>query len=95
MKILCVEDGSVNIDVLETDGLKDGQVLVYRSGAKPPFVIDIPDSHCELYQKFKHVWEQLRECAEWYRSSSSFVGYILDKMDELEKNWQSNPPTRG
>ena len=33
MKILCVEDGSVDIDKLEKDGF---YVIVYRNGATPP-----------------------------------------------------------
>ena len=33
MKILCVEDGSVDIDKLEEDGF---YVIVYRNGATPP-----------------------------------------------------------
>lgn len=41
MKILCVEDGSVDIEKIENNGLKDGQVLVYRQGAKVPFVLEL------------------------------------------------------
>ena len=34
--ILAVEDGSVDTDSLEEDGLKPGKILVYRQGATPP-----------------------------------------------------------
>ena len=36
MGIMTVEDGSIDVDDLATDGLSPGKVLVYRQGAKPP-----------------------------------------------------------
>lgn len=36
MGVLTVEDGSVDLDELEDEGLKPGKVLVYRNGANPP-----------------------------------------------------------
>lgn len=45
MKIICVEDGSIDIDAIETEGLKDGEILVYRQGATPPFVLDMGDAN--------------------------------------------------
>ena len=44
MKILCVEDGSIDIDAIESDGLRNGKILVYRQGATPPFMLDIGDA---------------------------------------------------
>ena len=38
MKILCIEDGSVDIEDLQD--LKDGGVIVYRQGSTPPCIID-------------------------------------------------------
>ena len=34
--ILTVEDGSVDIDNLESDGLEPGKILIYRNGSTPP-----------------------------------------------------------
>lgn len=34
--VLSVEDGSIDTDSLEEDGLKPGKILVYRQGATPP-----------------------------------------------------------
>ena len=34
--VLCVEDGSVDIDELREDGVSGGRVIVYRQGANPP-----------------------------------------------------------
>lgn len=52
INILCVEDGSVDIDTLREDGLHDGKILVYRQGARPPFVltIDIPNKKRGNYE---------------------------------------------
>lgn len=36
MGVMTVEDGSVDVDDLATDGLSPGKVLVYRQGAKAP-----------------------------------------------------------
>lgn len=36
MGVLTVEDGSVDMDGLEEDGLQPGKILVYRQGAEPP-----------------------------------------------------------
>ena len=35
-KVLVVEDGSVDIDSLEDNGLAPGKILVYRNGSTPP-----------------------------------------------------------
>lgn len=39
MGILTVEDGSVDINNLEEEGLSPGKVLVYRQGANPPKIL--------------------------------------------------------
>lgn len=41
MKIFCIEDGSVDIDALKIilkQDFEDVELLVYRQGAKPPFI---------------------------------------------------------
>ena len=47
MKILCIEDGSVDLEALEN--IKDGGVLLYRKGSTPPHVIEI--SKKDVYQE--------------------------------------------
>ena len=44
MKILCVEDGSIDIEKVEIEGLKDGDILVYRQGSNKPYVLEIDDN---------------------------------------------------
>ena len=40
MGILTVEDGSIDVDDLQTDGLSPGKVLVYRQGSKAPEIMN-------------------------------------------------------
>lgn len=47
MGILTVEDGSVDVQNLEEEGLSPGKVLVYRQGSTPPNIMgtnDLPDA---------------------------------------------------
>lgn len=45
MKILCIEDGSVSEEtlqqIIENPESLDNKVLIYRQGAKPPYVLEI------------------------------------------------------
>ena len=40
MGVMAVEDGSVDIDNLEQEGISPGKILVYRRGATPPRMVD-------------------------------------------------------
>jgi len=40
MGVLAVEDGSVDIDNIEEEGLSPGKVLIYRQGSTPPHLLD-------------------------------------------------------
>lgn len=86
MKVLCVEDGSVNVDAIESGELKDGKILVYRQGSKPPFVLDIPDETSAAYKKFIVVWEELKRFIEENEYWSEFAKDALKKMEEIENN---------
>ncbi|MCL2569795.1 MAG: hypothetical protein FWE16_01140 [Firmicutes bacterium] len=46
--VLAVEDGSVDIDALENDGLAPGKIIVYRSGQDAPKFIDTGKMPAEL-----------------------------------------------
>lgn len=97
MRILCVEDGSVDIDALENGELRDGKVLVYRQESKPPFILEIPDKGGIWFKR----WQKLREYVETELKGDTelyevdkddyFDGCvntdedILSKMQELEK----------
>lgn len=46
--VLSVEDGSVDIDNLESEGLAPGKILVYRNGATPPKFMEVNEIPQEL-----------------------------------------------
>ncbi len=51
MGILTVEDGSVNIDNLEDEGLAPGKVIVYRQGATPPQMVTYGNLPTEFFEE--------------------------------------------
>lgn len=56
MRILCVEDGSVDIDALEEEaenGKLNDKILVYRQGSNPPYLIDNKQDLQDIYQEIK------------------------------------------
>ena len=69
MKILCVEDGSVDIDALENGELRDGKVLVYRQGSKPPFILEIPNE--------PNAITELKQLQKMFENDSYYNGYVL------------------
>ena len=75
MKILCVEDGSVDVDAIERGDLKDGKVLMYRQGATPPFVLDIPEG--------ESVWKGVEEFCK--RASDMATEPYKQKIAVLEQ----------
>ena len=88
INLLCVEDGSVDIDDLE-EGLHDGKVVVYRQGAKPPFVLEINKSSDVYYNK----WEKLKNLYETHLKDRSpymsvtvvdTIRQVLNTMKEIE-----------
>lgn len=81
MKILCVEDGSVDLDELEESGLQDGKILVYRQGARPPYILEFKDNKEGIS---KDKWEELKSYVKKGKDTSYLVKAILDKMEQLE-----------
>lgn len=51
MGVLAIEDGSIDIDNLEEEGLSPGKILVFRQGSTPPLALELgrvpPDFHKE------------------------------------------------
>lgn len=41
VEVLCVEDGSLNVEDLVSAGIPCDKILVYRKGAKPPYILRI------------------------------------------------------
>ena len=78
MKILCVEDGSVDLNVLEEESLRDGKVLVYRQGATPPYVVELTDTNANAIKELRKVQTQLVR-----NGGQQCLNYIVNRIKEL------------
>ena len=67
MGVLTVEDGSVDADELEEEGLLPGKILIYRQGGKPPEMLDCGSLPTEL-----------KDEEEWLEREFSLVSGISD-----------------
>ncbi len=56
--VIAVEDGSVDAEELEEDGLCPGKVLVYRQGATPPAFLDCGSLPAEFAQEEERLSEE-------------------------------------
>ena len=88
MKILCVEDGSVDIDALENGELRDGKVLVYRQGSKPPFILEIPNepkaiTELKKIQKMFERDSKFNSYGSTYEISQYYYEYITKRIADL------------
>lgn len=83
ISILCVEDGSVDIDDLEN--LEDGKVLIYRQGSKPPFVLELYEPKLISTPVItEDKWQKLKDKLLEYDKHSYLPKIILAFMKELE-----------
>lgn len=84
MKLLCVEDGSVDTDALEEyidDNLKGVKVVVYRQGANQPYLIDnkddLKDLHREIIEKSVNDFD---DCGKlYYKIEATRLREIFEK----------------
>ena len=91
MNVLAVEDGSVDTDELEIEGLSPGKVLVYRQGSKipeimqnPKMTIDFSDEENLLLQEFKTVSgvsDMMTESTAQYTNMSGIALQLLADQD--------------
>lgn len=89
MKILCIEDGSVDIDKIEQEGLQDGKILVYRQGARPPFVLDMGDTDIRqaVYDRIKDNAKQEYDYGELvYKIPAKELRKIVFGIEMERKN---------
>ncbi len=71
--VLSVEDGSVDIDNLENDGLAPGKILIYRNGSTPPKFLEVNEIPSELENEEQRLIEEL--------SSVSSVSEIMSSSN--------------
>ena len=90
MGVMAVEDGSVDIDGLEQDGISPGKILVYRQGATPPRMIDcgaVPAGFDAEESRLLGEFTQVSGVSEIMRSSgvsSSMSGLALQLLIEQD-----------
>lgn len=73
MGVLAVEDGSVDTDNLETEGLSPGKILVYRQGSRPPTLMDagrVPSDFHSEEDRLLNEFISVTGVSEIMRSSS-------------------------
>ncbi len=72
--VLAVEDGSVDVDNIEEDGLAPGKILVYRNGSTPPTFMDaghIPSDFSVEEAKLLNEFITLSGVSELMRDGSA------------------------
>ena len=93
MNVLAVEDGSVDTDELEIDGLSPGKVLVYRQGSKVPEIMQNPKQTLEfdseeerLLSEFKTVSGVSDMMTDSYAQYTSMSGTALQLLAEQDNS---------
>ena len=41
IELICVEDGSIDITKLEDAGIPESNIILYRKGSKPPYLLRV------------------------------------------------------
>ncbi len=89
MGVLTVEDGSVDTDTLEDEGLSPGKVLIYRQGANPPDVLksdsvpaDFTKEEERLLQEFYEISGVSEIFTEFSKINSNISGVSLQLLLE-------------
>lgn len=96
MGVLTVEDGSIDIENLEDEGLSPGKVLVYRQGATPPKYMDtenLPSAFSNEEESLLSEFQALSGISDLINTdkiSSNMSGIALELMiDENETRMNS------
>lgn len=92
MGVLTVEDGSIDTENLEDDGLSPGKILVYRQGATPPrfmnfdrVPVDFAAEENMLLNEFTYisgVSDLLRNSLSTYSKMSGVALQVLVEQDD-------------
>ena len=93
MNVLAVEDGSVDTDELEIDGLSPGKVLIYRQGSKVPEIMQNPKQTLEfdaeeerLLSEFKTVSGVSDMMSDSYAQYTNMSGVALQLLAEQDNS---------
>lgn len=98
MKILCVEDGSVDVDNLPNrKEWRDDKVLVYKQGSKPPFVLEITQESKtrdvllelkEISARIQHEQNRFKYGSARYDVLETILVYVNCRIEVIEKELQ-------
>ena len=98
MNVLAVEDGSVDTDELEIEGLSPGKVLVYRQGSKVPEImqnpkqtLDFENEEDRLLSEFKTVSGVSDMMSDSYSQYTSMSGVALQLLADQDNSRLSTP----
>ena len=93
MNVLAVEDGSVDTDELEIDGLSPGKVLVYRQGSKVPEIMQNPkqtlnfdEEEERLLSEFKTISGVSDMMTDSYAQYTNMSGVALQLLAEQDNS---------
>ena len=93
MNVLAVEDGSVDTDELEVEGLSPGKVLVYRQGSKVPEMMQNPKQNLNfeseeerLLDEFKTISGVSDMMSESYSKYTNMSGIALQLLAEQDNS---------
>ena len=95
MKILCVEDGSVDLDNLPSrKEWRDDKVLVYRKGSIPPYVLEITEESRvkdillelkEISARIQHEQNRFKYGSARYDVLETILVYVNRRIENIEK----------
>lgn len=95
MGVLTVEDGSIDTDSLEDEGLPPGKVLVYRQGATPPRLLEVGKVPVDFQYEEERILSEfttmsgvseLSKYSDVYNSMSGKAIGLLVEQDETRLN---------
>jgi len=93
MNVLAVEDGSIDTEELEIDGLSPGKVLVYRQGSKVPEIMQNPKQTVDfdaeeerLLTEFKSVSGVSDMMSDSYAQYTGMSGVALQLLAEQDNS---------
>lgn len=91
LNVLAVEDGSIDTDALEVEGLSPGKVLVYRQGSKIPEImqnpklnVDFENEEERLLAEFKAVSGVSDMMTDSYAQYTNMSGVALQLLAEQD-----------
>lgn len=91
MGVLAVEDGSVDTDNLEEEGLSPGKILIYRQGSNPPAMLSYGNVPAEfqleeirLLEEFNDISGLSELSSDVYSGKGNISGYALSLIIEQD-----------